>query len=81
LSAWLIVEEPAVLEEFMGEPLLPGCMAGEPDVVEPEPVAAGRSVAPEVGAVVEVWAKAGAAKMVAKRQAAICFLSIAESPK
>ncbi|HEX8167303.1 MAG TPA: hypothetical protein VF601_16150 [Beijerinckiaceae bacterium] len=26
---------------------VPGCIAGEPEVVEPEPVAAGRSVAPE----------------------------------
>ncbi|MEZ0171812.1 hypothetical protein [Microvirga sp. TS319] len=29
------------------EPVAPGCIAGEPDVAEPEPVAAGRSVGAE----------------------------------
>jgi hypothetical protein len=35
----------------------PGCMAGEPEVVDPEPVAVGRSV----GGVVAVCARAGIA--------------------
>ena len=53
-----------------------GCIAGEPVAVVPEPDAVGRSVAPD-GAVPEVWARAGtAAKAVATRQAARCFLSI-----
>lgn len=64
-----------------GEPVLAapelapgaGCMAGEPDVVAPVPVAVGRSVPDDGGA----WAKAGAAtKAVATRQAAMCFLSM-----
>ncbi|WP_194164646.1 hypothetical protein [Microvirga thermotolerans] len=48
-----IVEDFEVLmdEEFIEESVLPGFIAGEPDVVEPDPVAAGRSVAPEDGAV------------------------------
>jgi hypothetical protein len=51
----------------------PGCMAGEPEVVDPEPVAAGRSV----GGVVAVCARAGTAtRAEAKRQAAIWVLSI-----
>ena len=51
----------------------PGCMAGEPEVVDPEPVAAGRSV----GGVVAVCARAGAAtRAEARKQAAICVLSI-----
>src|SRR5688500_16547296 len=50
----------------------PGCMAGEPEVVDPEPVAVGRSVGG-----VAVCARAGAAtRAEAKRQAAICVLSI-----
>ena len=60
-----------------------GCIAEDPEVVEPEPVAAGRSVAPEgpglAGAV--DWAKAGAAaSAVATRHAAICNFNIDESP-
>jgi hypothetical protein len=48
-------------------------MAGEPEVVDPEPVAAGRSV----GGVVAVCARAGAAtRAEARKQAAICVLSI-----
>lgn len=72
------IDEPdeALEPEPVGElELAPGCMAGDPDVVEPEPVAAGRSVLPE-GCVVDC-AKAGAvARAVATRQAAICVFSI-----
>jgi hypothetical protein len=51
----------------------PGCMAGEPDVADPEPVAVGRS---EDGAVV-VCARAGiVARAEATRHAAICVLSM-----
>jgi hypothetical protein len=66
-----------------GEPLIvegpveaaPGCIADEPDVVEPEPVAIGRSVPADGGG--GFCAKAGAAtKAVAKRQPAICFISM-----
>jgi hypothetical protein len=63
----------------------PGSMAGEPEVAAPEPDAAGRS-ADGVdkgpvgwGAVVD-WAKTGAARAVAKRQAAMCFFSMGRSP-
>jgi hypothetical protein len=67
-----MVEEPVV------DGLLPGCMAEDPEVVEPEPAAVGRSVPPD-GAVVD-WAKAGAvASAVATRQAAICVFSISFS--
>src|SRR4051794_31182023 len=61
-------EEPAP-EPDIDEPELPaGFMADEPEVVEPDPVAVGRSVEP-LG-LIEVWAKAGpAAKAVANRQA------------
>jgi hypothetical protein len=69
-----IDDEPMEEEPADGLEAAPGCMAFEPVAVEPEPEAAGRSVAPE--GVVEVWAKAGAANMVATRQAAICFFSI-----
>jgi len=74
------IDEEFIDEEFIDEELadgfaVPGCMAGEPVVVEPEPAAAGRSVDPD-GAV-GVCARAGAAaKAVAMRQAAICFFSI-----
>jgi hypothetical protein len=70
--------DPMEEEPVAGEPTdglgAPGCMALEPVAVEPEPDAAGRSVAPE--GVVDVCAKAGAANMVATRHAAICFFSI-----
>jgi hypothetical protein len=72
------VDEPVVgaIVEPVPEPApAPGCMADEPVVAEPEPVAVGRSVEPD--GVVEVWASAGAAaKAVATRQAAMCFFSI-----
>jgi hypothetical protein len=60
-----------------------GCIAEDPEVVEPEPVAAGRSVAPEgpglAGGV--DWARAGAAaSAVATRQAAICNFNIDDLP-
>src|SRR5215218_5575007 len=60
-----------------------GCIAEDPEVVEPEPVAAGRSVAPEgpglAGAV--DWASAGAAaSAVATRHAAICNFNIDDLP-
>ncbi|WP_170151497.1 hypothetical protein [Microvirga subterranea] len=81
---WFMAEEPMEEDEFMleepaeepadGLAAAPGCMAFEPVAVEPELEAAGRSVAPD--GVVEVCAKAGAANMVATRQAAICFFSI-----
>src|SRR3954466_15094608 len=61
-----------------------GCIAEDPEVVEPEPVAAGRSVAPEgpglAGAV--DWASAGAAaSAVATRQAAMCNFNIDDLPE
>jgi len=53
-------------------PLVAGFMAGEPEVVDPDPVANGRSVEPDD---VEVWARAGAAtSVVINKQAAICVL-------
>lgn len=62
------VVDPAAVEPALG------CIAEEPEVAEPEPVAAGRSVPPE-GAV--DCAKAGAvASAEAMRQAAICVFSI-----
>jgi hypothetical protein len=51
-------------------------MAGEPDVVECVPVAAGRSVDGVAGD----CAEAGIATAVATRQAAICFFRIVISP-
>ena len=56
--------------------LAPGTIAGEPEVVDCEPVAVGRS---DEGAVVDC-ANAGAASAVATRHAAICFFSIGQSP-
>src|SRR4051812_18154195 len=51
----------------------PGFIAGEPEVVDPDPVAVGRSVEPDD----EVWANAGAAaSAVAIRQAAMGVLII-----
>jgi len=77
LEAPLDIEEPdVVLAPDPIEPpeLAPGCIADEPDVVEPEPLAVGRSVPPD-GAV--DCATAGAvARAVATRQAAICVFSI-----
>jgi hypothetical protein len=73
---WLIVDEPPDEAGFVPtvDPT-PGCMAEEPEVVEPEPVAAGRSVPPDGAGL--VWAKAGAAaSAVATRQAAICDFNI-----
>jgi hypothetical protein len=71
-----------VVEEVEGwvptvAPVL-GCIAEEPEVVEPAPVAAGRSVAPDgPGGLVVDWAKAGAAaSAVAKRQAAMWVFNI-----
>jgi hypothetical protein len=75
------VDEPEpTVEEPVADGLLPGCMAEDPEVVEPEPAAVGRSVPPDgAGAVVD-WAKAGAvASAVATRQAAICVFSISFS--
>jgi hypothetical protein len=80
-----IVDEPVADEPVADDPadpgamvvpvLAPGCMAEEPDVAEPDPVAAGRSVGAD--GVVDVCAIAGAAaKAVATRQAAMCFFSI-----
>jgi hypothetical protein len=71
-----IVEEPAAPGAMVDpDPVAPGCMAGEPEVVEPVPEATGRSVPAEGGG--GFCAKAGAAaKAVATRQAAICFFSI-----
>jgi hypothetical protein len=55
----------------------PGTIAGEPDVVECVPLAAGRS---DEGAAVDC-AKAGPANAVATRQAAMCLFSIRFSPE
>jgi hypothetical protein len=50
---WLMAEEPAAEEPAVEaepmdeEPDVPGCIAGEPRVDEPEPEAAGRSVGAE----------------------------------
>jgi len=55
-------------------PLAAGFMAGEPEVVDPDPVASGRSVEPDD---IEVWARAGAvASAVAIRHAAMCVFTI-----
>jgi len=76
---WFIADEPGEADPIEEEPLIPGCMAGEPDVVDPEPVAVGRSVGAEGAG--EFCAKAGAAaKTVTARQTAICFFSIGYSP-
>jgi hypothetical protein len=53
----------------------PGSIAGDPDVVDCEPEAVGRSVE---GAVVVDCAKAGAASAVATKHAAICFFSMVD---
>jgi hypothetical protein len=58
-----------------------GCMAGEPEVVEPEPMAAGRSVAPEGGGGLDCANPGAAANAVATRQAAICDFNIDCLPK
>jgi hypothetical protein len=72
-------------EPGMALPPLPGTMAGEPDVGAPEPDAVGRSAdGVESGPVdwgAVVCAKAGAARAVARRQAAMCFLSMDHSPE
>jgi hypothetical protein len=61
---------PPLVPVPLGVPL--GCMAGEPDVAAPEPVAVGRS---DDGAV--VCASAGTAtRAEASRHAVICVLSI-----
>ena len=72
-----MVEDEEFIEDEEDELfMLPGCMAEEPDVGEPEPEAVGRSV-PADGA---GWARAGAAtNTVANRQAAMCFFSIVVS--
>jgi hypothetical protein len=81
-----VLDAPVFADEFMlDEPVFEeedapgacigsaGCMAEEPVVAEPEPVAVGRSVE----GVAEVWARAGAAaKAVATRHAAMCFFSM-----
>jgi len=67
-------DEPG-LEDAPPPEAAPGTIAGEPDVVEPDPLAVGRSVEPLGGVV--TWAKAGAAaNAVAIRHAAICFFSM-----
>jgi hypothetical protein len=71
------VDEPEPDEPAVEALPPPGTIAGEPDVVESVPVAAGRSVD---GAVVVDCAKAGAASVVATRHAAMCFFSMVESP-
>ena len=67
------------------EPALPpGTIAGEPEVVDPEPDATGRSddgvESGEVdcGATVDC-ANTGVARAVAKSKAAICFVSMVNS--
>jgi hypothetical protein len=82
---WLMLPDPPAAEPPDPAGLVPtvapvlGCIAEEPEVADPEPVAAGRSVAPD-GAV-PVCAKAGAAaNAVATRQAAICDFNIDRSP-
>jgi hypothetical protein len=77
VAEWAVVaEEPELIEDEPGAAGAgAGCIAGEPVVAEPDAVAAGRSVPPD-GEVV-FWARAGAAtKVVANRQAAMCFFSI-----
>jgi hypothetical protein len=58
--------------------LEPGCMAGEPEVADPEPDAVGRSVAPD-GAVVDCANAGTAASAVATRQAAMWVFSMSIS--
>jgi hypothetical protein len=50
--------------------VVPGFIEGEPDTVEPEPWAVGRSPCARAGA---------AARAVTMRQAAMCFLSMSIS--
>ena len=69
------IEEPEPDDPAVDALLPPGTIAGEPDVVESVPVAAGRS---DDGAVVVDCAKAGAPSAVATRHAAICFFSMVE---
>jgi len=69
-------DEPIVVPEAPedDEVPAPGVIAGEPEVVDPDPVAVGRSDELDD---VEVWAAAGAAaSAVARRQAAMCVLII-----
>jgi hypothetical protein len=68
-----LAEEPGAIVAPDPVPDPPGTMAGEPDVVDPEPVARGRSAD---GAVVACCAQAGAASAVATRQAAMCRFSM-----
>jgi hypothetical protein len=66
--------EPALPPPIPDPPAVPpGCMAGDPEVVEPEPVAAGRS---DEGAVVPCAKADAVTRAVAMRQAVICVLSI-----
>jgi hypothetical protein len=68
------VLDPALLLPMLDPPAAPpGCMAGDPDVVEPEPVAAGRS---EEGAEVPCAKADAVTRAVAIRQAVIWVLSI-----
>jgi hypothetical protein len=72
----LIPELPALPLPIVELPAVPpGCMAGDPDVGEPAPVAVGRS---DEGADVPC-ANAAVASAVAMRQAAICVFSIVVS--
>jgi hypothetical protein len=70
----LMPDPPAVPPVMPAPPAVPpGCMAGDPEVVDPEPVAVGRSAD---GSVV-FCARAGAAtRAEARRHAVICVLSI-----
>src|SRR5215217_6405568 len=80
LADELVLADPELFDELAP---VEGCIAEDPEVVEPEPVAAGRSVAPDgpglAGAV--DWASAGAAaSAVATRHAAICNFNIDDLP-
>src|SRR5829696_3072003 len=66
--------DPALLPPMLDPPAVPpGCIAGDPDVVEPEPVAVGRS---EDGAEVPCAKADAVRRAVAIRHAVIWVLSI-----
>src|SRR5688572_19827216 len=68
-----LMPDPLVVPLAPDPPASPGCMAGEPDVVEPEPVAVGRSAE---GTVVFCASAGAAIRADASRHAVICVLSM-----
>jgi hypothetical protein len=75
-----VTDPPAGAEPEEPEVALPpvlGSIAGDPDVVEPEPDAVGRS---DEGRDRDPCASAGAASTVARTQPAIAFVSMIDRP-